>query len=88
MNAFNGCRGLTSVTLQGSIAIRAGAFVRCKALKDVYVECATLPDIPGLGGIKPKSCTLHVPAGTASLYRDAKGYWRRFKSIVEMPASQ
>jgi hypothetical protein len=67
--------------------IRVRAFSGCRSLKDVYVECATLPDIPGLGGIKPEACTLHVPAGTASLYRDAKGYWSSFKSIEEMPAS-
>ena len=54
-SAFEGCTGLTSVTIPESVNIIIGAFVKCSNLETVYwnaVDCRAAVDSDG-GAISP-----------------------------------
>ncbi|MDR2764060.1 MAG: leucine-rich repeat domain-containing protein [Tannerella sp.] len=82
--AFMDCSGLTSVSLPNSLtSIGKKTFAYCSGLTSVTVEWGQ-PLIAGeiLGGPDLKKSTLHVPAGTKSLY-EAADVWKEFGRIVE-----
>jgi len=90
--AFQGCSDLTTVSIPSSvISIEEGAFHRCRSLTDVYCyskECPPIKSITGsistvFDNSAIASATLHVPAGTAKIYK-AQGPWSGFGNIVEM----
>ena len=56
-----------------------------EGLKDLYVEWSTLEDIPEVLNDKLGTMTkvrLHVPCGTANLYKQVAG-WKKFKEYIE-----
>lgn len=87
--AFEGCSGLTSLTLpDGITSIGDKAFKGCSGLTSIYVYAEKVPKIGGnvFEGIDAKKCTLYVPMGT---YDD---YWLSefgdyFENIVEFEAT-
>ena len=83
--AFIYCRDLTSVTIPSSVKnIEARVFDSCGKLSDITVNWE-VPIKTGVDLFKnvPLSATLHVPAGTKSLYQQAAD-WKRF-NIIEQP---
>ena len=86
---FNGCSGLTSLTLPSSVtAIGSGAFNGCSGLTSIYVYMEKLPETGSnlFLGCDEKNCTVYVPKGTGGAYfRSAEfGY---FYNIVEFDAT-
>ena len=89
--AFDGCTNLTSVTIPGSVtSIGDYVFYGCSALKDVTVEWKTPLSLSYDNNTFDISytptATLHVPAGTKSLYQ-AAAVWKDFGNIVEESSS-
>jgi len=83
--AFARCLHLQSITIPNSATnIGKAAFLNCNNLQNIYINWKTPLDISGKEMFKyvPTSATLHVPAGTKSLYQQAEG-WKKFKNIVE-----
>lgn len=83
--AFEGCSGLTSLTLPAGItSIGSSAFSDCSGLTSIYVYAEKVPKIGShvFFGVDAKRCTLYVPIGTYSHYRhsDFRYY---FENIVE-----
>ena len=86
---FNGCSGLTSLTLPSSVtAIGSQAFKHCSGLTSIYVYMEKLPETGSnlFLGCDEKNCTVYVPKGTGDAYfRSAEfGY---FYNIVEFDAT-
>jgi len=90
--AFWNCSGLTSITLPASVAsMGEGVFTACSSLTDFTVYRSTplaLPDYSPsnnylfeYGYVDLSKVTLHVPAGTTSLYQVAP-VWKDFGTIV------
>lgn len=87
VGAFNGCGGLTSISIPASTTILNG-FEGCTGLTSIYINNTTPPSSIGYNGcygffpstITP-SCVLHVPANSLSLYR-AASYWKNFVNII------
>ena len=86
--AFEGCSGLTSLTIPSSVtSIGYEAFSDCSGLTSIY---AYLEKIPKLGynvfnGCDAKNCTVYVPKGTVDAYKSSEfGY---FEKIVEFDAT-
>ncbi|MDR1356105.1 MAG: leucine-rich repeat domain-containing protein [Tannerellaceae bacterium] len=78
--AFLNCVKLASMTIPGTVtAIGEWAFRGCVGLKDITVSWATPLSINEntFEDTARSKCTLHVPAGTESLYKAAEG-WRGF----------
>ena len=85
--AFSNCIGLTSINIPNSVtSIGDYAFSGCSGLQDIYSEIlnpATVTKGTNIFQNVPFStCTLHVPAGTKSLYQSS-AQWKDFKNIVE-----
>ena len=83
--AFSSCYGLTSIEIPKSVtSIGDNAFSGILYLKDIKVEWSTPLPVPAnvFGYETINNCTLHVPAGTKSLYL-AASTWNQFESIVE-----
>ncbi len=82
---FMHCSSLMIISLPNFItSIGEYAFYYCSQLRD-FICNATTPPVVGdkdFGGVN-NSCTLGVPKGCISKYRNAKG-WKEFKNIVEI----
>jgi hypothetical protein len=80
--AFAACGNLSSVTIPNSVTtIGDDAFLYCPMLKDVTVGW-TIPVDYDWANCGAGEATLHVPAGTKSIYQAADG-WNSFGTIVE-----
>ena len=79
--AFMGCEKLSSITIPKSVTtIKEEAFFSCDALGGVTVgwtEAGSIPNLPASAFSYPKGKVLHVPAGTAEIYK-AKDEWKKF----------
>ena len=79
--AFMGCEKLSSITIPKSVTtIKEQAFYSCYALGGVTVgwtEAGSIPNLPASAFSYPKGKVLHVPTGTAEMYR-AKDEWKKF----------
>ena len=79
--AFMGCEKLPSITIPKSVTtIKEQAFLYCQALGGVTVgwtEAGSIPNLPASAFSDPNGKVLHVPAGTAEMYR-AKDVWKKF----------
>ncbi|SCQ21478.1 Bacterial Ig-like domain (group 2), BspA homologue [Tannerella forsythia] len=79
--AFMGCEKLSSITIPKSVTtIGEQAFYSCYALGGVTVgwtEAGSIPNLPASAFSYPKGKVLHVPAGTAEIYK-AKDEWKKF----------
>lgn len=78
--AFMGCEKLPSITIPKSVTtIKEEAFFSCDALGGVTVgwtEARFIPNLPASAFSYPKGKVLHVPAGTAEIYK-AKDEWKK-----------
>ena len=85
--AFCYCSSLTSVVIPNSVtSIGDYAFWECSNLTNFYTYIEDPSSVP-LGtdvfnGVPTSTCILHVPGGTAELYR-AADQWSAFTNIVE-----
>jgi len=84
-------QNFTSVTVPNSVtSIRSWAFGGCASLTDFSVYWTTpLPvsnDLYLFANVNTSAITLHVPAGTKTLYESAE-VWKDFGTIVEMEKS-
>ncbi len=87
--AFSGCSSLTSFILGANIiSIGDEAFSDCSALKEIvsYAVEAPVCGLHALGDINLFSCTLYVPAGSASSY-STTDQWKDFYNIIEEDVS-
>ena len=84
--AFMGCEKLLSITIPKSVTtIKERAFLYCQALGGVTVGWTEAGFIPAISELEyvffspsdHQSKVLHVPAGTAEMYR-AKDVWKKF----------
>jgi len=79
--AFMGCEKLSSITIPKSVTtIKEEAFYSCYALGGVTVEWTEarfIPNLPASAFSYPNGKVLHVPAGTAEMYK-AKDEWKKF----------
>ena len=81
--AFDYCSSLTSIKIPKSVETIGGqCFGYCESLKDVTVEWATplLLNASHFFQTNISAATLHVPAGTRTLYR-AADIWKNFGTI-------
>ena len=87
-SAFEGCSGLTSLTLPAGItSIGEFAFSYCSGLTSIYVYAEKVPRIGryAFEGCASRKCTVYVPKGTYDNYRLSEfGY---FENIVEFDAT-
>lgn len=87
-SAFEGCSGLTSLTLPAGITeIYNNTFEGCSGLTSIYVYAEKVPKIGSnvFNGVDAKKCTLYVPMGTRDDYWLSEfGY---FENIVEFEAT-
>jgi hypothetical protein len=82
--AFEGCTGLTSVTLlAGMQDVGEMAFAYCEKLSSVTCEGARPPGVESntFTRLSTEPITLRVPAGSVDAYRSAAN-WEKFNSIV------
>ena len=84
---FNGCSALTSISIPSTLKITTQyTFDGCSSLQDVYVHWASLSgnevQTYTFSGITLSNVTLHVPAGTESLYASTSP-WRNFNIVPE-----
>jgi hypothetical protein len=84
--AFCQCFKLDSLTIGSSVSsIGASAFAYCK-LGEIYMEPINPPSI-GASTFKdsiPRTNPVHVPCGSAEMYRNAE-HWKEFTNIIEAP---
>ena len=89
--AFNYCKSLTIIDLPSTLTnIGSGAFWECKSLKSITVRNPIPPQtkssfFPAYSIIK-ETCTLRVPVGSESAYKEAKE-WGNFLNIRNMDDS-
>ncbi len=86
-SAFSNCTMLTSVTLPEAMSsISPRAFLNCMSLSSIYIKTATPIDLShsatAFEGVKVDQCTLFVPTGSVTNYRNAV-IWKDFVDIQE-----
>ncbi len=91
-SAFGRCGGLTSITIPNSVtSIGDAAFGNCNELTNIYAKRTNPAAYKCKVNIDgkywtfyniPSNCTLHVPRGCASKYRNTAP-WNQIKRIVE-----
>ena len=84
-NAFEGCSGLSSITLPNSLVhIGESAFVGCSSLTNIVSEIESPFSIEGntFDNSTFNNATLTVPAGTVDKYKATEG-WKNFAYIVD-----
>ncbi|HEY6913037.1 MAG TPA: leucine-rich repeat domain-containing protein [Paludibacter sp.] len=86
-SAFSNCTMLTSVTLPEAISyIGQRAFLNCTGLTSIHMNAAAPIDMrhsaTAFEGVKMGQCTLYVPIGAATNYRNA-AIWKDFVDILE-----
>lgn len=85
--AFRRCDAITKVIIPSKVrSIEQYAFTDCHSVRDIYSESEMPAQLSGSGENYPfypecSNATLHVPFGTAELYRQ-RG-WDKFNNIVE-----
>ncbi len=91
LNIFEGCTGLTSITIPNSVtSIGRQAFYGCSGLTEIHSLIKppfAISDNTFYNGIADKmilyeNIKLYVPAGTADVYKATDG-WKNFKNIIE-----
>lgn len=88
MYAFEGCTGLTSVTIPNSVtSIGEYAFEGCTALEKIICESPEPPVCVynAFEGVNKKTCVLTVPLGSKAAYQ-ADDVWKKFFLIEESDA--
>ena len=88
-SAFEGCSGLTSLTLPaGTTSIDFGAIECFSGLTSIYVYAEKVPKMGSdvFYYVDKKNCTLYVPQGTETDYFLAD-VWGDFENIVEFDAT-
>jgi len=89
-NAFSFCLQLRSVAIPKSVkTIEAAAFASnnlCQ-LKSIFVDNHIPPDLGGqvFSNVDTYKCTLYVPFGAKTTYKNSPSEWSSFVNIVEMP---
>lgn len=82
---FYNCTMLKEVYLPSTtFSVGEKAFYGCAGLEDLYCA-AEIPPVAydnTFDGVRIATCRLHVPAGTADLYRRSPG-WERFFEIID-----
>ena len=84
--AFEGCSGLTSVTIGNSVeSIGYGSFYGCPQLIDVYCYAEKVPSTVSdtFYAYNPENATLHVPDASIDSYK-ASAPWSGFGKIVAL----
>ncbi|MGE5393693.1 MAG: leucine-rich repeat domain-containing protein [Candidatus Saccharibacteria bacterium] len=87
MSAFINCRSLNTIVLPPSVnLIEMTAFYGCSGLTSIYSNNPVPPQAQSscFGGVDKVNCILHVPSGSAELYKAAPE-WQAFTNIVEGP---
>ena len=84
---FDNCKGLTSVDIPSSVtSIGSCAFQSCYGLTSIYASAATPIDLTAsssvFAGVDYSKCTLYVPTGSKSLYKEAL-QWNYFTKMQE-----
>lgn len=77
-NAFGFCQSLTSLSIPSSVSsIGSSAFSQCTSLSDLYVYWENPLAVANGTFSHQSNVTLHVPAGTKSLYQ-SRPVWKDF----------
>ena len=88
--AFYGCTDLSSIIIPFSVnSIGNFAFGGCSGLTSIYTYVTVptiLSDTYVFSDVNKTTCTLYVPIGLLSAYKNA-AYWQDFVNIVEFDAS-
>jgi hypothetical protein len=82
--AFQGCTGLTEVSIPNSVAsIGKRAFMNCSGLKTVTCEAVNVPKTgnKAFQNVPQSSATLYVPASSVDAYK-AADQWKKFGTIL------
>lgn len=85
--AFNNCKGFKKVTIPSSVtSIKTYAFANCTGLTSLNALAATPIDLtptPAVfSNVNKKKCTLFVPSGSKTLYKEAN-QWKDFYYVIE-----
>ena len=90
-SSFNNCINLKSISIPNSVSsIGNSAFNNCSALTSIYAFAAIpvnlINNINVFYNVNKSTCTLFVPYGSKSLYKEAN-QWKDFTNVVEFDVS-